>query len=97
MQRTFINLDGETCWLNSNLQLLLTVLDFEENVRPNGSKLWNQLVSMHQDVTSLPLDPQLIKETIIETERKRISRDNVPPQKKIVCSWPKHEIRRNCS
>ena len=79
MQRTFINFDGETCWLNSNLQLLLTVLDFEENVRPNGSKLWNQLVSMHQDVTSLPLDPQFIKETIIETEGKRISRDNVLP------------------
>ena len=95
MQRTFINFDGETCWLNSNLQLLLTVLDFEENVRSNGSKLWNQLVLMHQEVTSSPLDPQLIKETIIETERKRISRDNVLPHLRLFALGPNIKEEEN--
>ena len=70
-QRRFMNRDNETCWLNSCLQLILTALDYENDVCQYGSTLWKQLVGLHNEGSSKTLLPDGVKNTIIETERNR--------------------------
>ena len=72
-QRRFMNRDNETCWLNSCLQLILTALDYENDVCQYGSTLWKQLVGLHNEGSSKTLLPDGVKNTIIETERNRIT------------------------
>ena len=78
-QRTIINPDAETCWLNSCLQVVLAAMDFKETLCPIGSVFWQNLICLQEKGASVALDPTDIKQTIILTERARILRKNVLP------------------
>ena len=78
-QRRITNNDAQTCWLNSCLQLIFTAMDHLDSIPERGSVLWDHLVLMQGKDPSSVLDPSDLKYVLINTERNRISRDNVHP------------------
>merc|ERR1711867_146066 len=68
-QRRIINPDAETCWLNSCLQLILTALDFYEEMPQSGSIMWQNLIQLQGIDTTLPLDPSGVKRVMLLTEK----------------------------
>ena len=79
IQRRIKNLDAETCWLNSCLQLVLTALDFKPDICLTGSVLWQTLLWLQGKDSSVDLDPTDVKLTILQTERERIVTQNIAP------------------
>ena len=81
--RTFRNQDMESCWLNSCMQLTLAALDHTNEVSPNGSVLWELLISYKTEDTEQILNPLNVRNILIEKERERISSENVLPQNRL--------------
>ena len=59
-QRTIVNEDSQTCWLNSCLQLVLTAFDHMENIAQTGTVLWDHFIWMKEKDPSSALDPTSI-------------------------------------
>ena len=76
-QRTIVNEDSQTCWLNSCLQLVLTAFDHMENIAETGTVLWDHFIWMKEKDPSSALDPTSIKGIILQTERDRAVRENI--------------------
>ena len=77
VQRRFLNKDNATCWLNTNLQLVLTAFDFENNLERNGSSLWKNLIALKNMDSSIVLDPSEVKTNLIKTEKRRMRQTNI--------------------
>ena len=77
-QRSFLNPDGETCWLNTVLQMVLTALDSEISLQPKGSQLWQLLVALQKADTSVSLNPMDVKKLLLQTDIERIKLNNLP-------------------
>ena len=75
LHRTFKNLDFESCWINSCLQLVLTAIDHIET----GSPLWEHLIWLIKKGKSSSLDPLPIRDHIISKEKQRIVQENITP------------------
>ena len=72
--RRFKNYDASTCWLNSCLQLVLTILDYQQVTLADltselGTELLNLLTRTGQD----SLDPTKVKDILKITEDTRIA------------------------
>ena len=79
VHRTFRNPDAESCWINSCLQMVLTAMDNTDGLKKNGSKLWNEFINLIKKGKSSSLNPLNIRDIIIQTEKKRIRRENIVP------------------
>ena len=77
VQRRFLNKDNATCWLNTNLQLVLTAFDFENNLERNGSSLWKNLIALKNMDSCIVLDPSEVKTNLIKTEKRRMRQTNI--------------------
>ena len=77
--RTFSNLDGETCWINCCLQLVLAALDHKENCAASGSLLWDHLVMLKEKGKTRALNALPIRNIIIQQEVKRYQKENILP------------------
>ena len=77
--RTFKNRDAESCWINSCLQMILTAMDYQDNLEQSGSSLWNQLNFLLKKGNSLSLDPLPIRDTLFKIEKQRIVDEGVIP------------------
>ena len=82
-QRRIVNNDQQTCWLNSCLQLILTAMDHLDYIAETGSVLWDHLLLMQRTDPSINLDPTDIKFVLINTEKNRIIREEVPPSNRL--------------
>ena len=70
--RTFLNLDGQTCWINCSLQLVLAALDHTENCKQSGSPLWDHLISLKLQENSRDLNALPIRNLMIRKEVQQI-------------------------
>ena len=77
--RTFKNMDSESCWINSCLQLVLAGLDHKMNIINNGSQLWEYLIWLQKKEKSRPLDPLPVRNLMINKEKQRIIFENIAP------------------
>ena len=77
-QRCFLNPDGESCWLNTVLQMILTALDSENSLSDRGSLLWRLLVSLKKSCTTRSLNPMDVKKLLIKTDIERLKCNNLP-------------------
>ena len=75
--RTFMNPDVETCWLNTGLQLILTAMDFKENLDPEGSVLWKLLLSLKTKDTIKSINPMDVKRLLLQTEIERLKQNGL--------------------
>ena len=73
----------ESCWLNSCMQLTLAALDHTNEVSPNGSVLWELLMSYKVEDTEQILNPLVVRDILIEKERERISANNILPENRL--------------
>ena len=81
--RTFSNSDMETCWLNSCMQLMLTLLDHSDQVFLTArSELLQLLFSLKGDGVKT-LNPLPVRDLLMKTERQRIISDNVAPSNRL--------------
>ena len=71
--RRFKNIDKETCWLNSCLQLLLTAIDHIDYPILLESELGTELMQLKMDNQAKPLDPTEVKNIIVASEDTRIT------------------------
>ena len=81
--RTFRNTDMESCWLNSCMQLTLAALDHTDVVPPNGSDLWELLISYKSEDSEQILNPLNVRNLLIEKERERIAANNILPENRL--------------
>ena len=77
--RTFMNLDGETCWINCCLQLVLAALDHKEYCAESGSLLWDDLISLKNKGKARALDALQVRNLILRKEVQRIREENILP------------------
>ena len=81
--RTFANPDMETCWLNSCMQQMLTLLDYSDPITvEDKSELLQMLLSL-KNRGGVSLNPLPIRDLLIKTERKRIIEKNVTPDARL--------------
>ena len=73
LQRKFKNKDMATCWLNSCLQLVLTALDYCENLTIMESDLGQKLLVLKSNENRKSLDPENVKNILVNTEDLRIT------------------------
>ena len=69
----------ESCWINSCLQLILTMIDHTDHFEQIGSPLWNNLMKLIHENNSSALNPIPVRDILIEKERDRIIRQNIAP------------------
>ena len=81
--RTFTNLDGETCWVNCCLQLVLAALDHNEYCAESGSLLWDHLISLKNKGKTRALSALQVRNLIIRKEVQRIQEENILPQNRL--------------
>ena len=73
--RKFNNPDMSTCWLNSCLQLLLTAIDYDEDITRTtyNSELGKELLYLQSKSNTVPLDPSIVKNLLVAAEDLRIA------------------------
>ena len=73
--RKFRNPDMATCWLNSCLQLLLTAIDYDEDIIRStyNSELGTELLDLQLNSNNTSLDPSAVKDIIVTAEDLRIA------------------------
>ena len=72
-RRKFRNQDSTTCWLNSCLQLLLTLMDYSDSSDSFTSELGYELMQLKQNLLTDILDPTAVKYIIVTSEDTRIA------------------------
>ena len=83
LHRKFKNLDNESCWINSCLQLILTAMDHEQDLTQDGSPLWEHLIWLKKKENSESLDPIPIRNIILAKEKERIIKHNIAPDNRL--------------
>ena len=73
--RKFKNPDMATCWLNSCLQLLLTAIDYDDQITSvtYNSELGKQLLYLQSESKDKFLDPTAVKDILVNAEDIRIA------------------------
>ena len=83
VHRVFLNEDAESCWLNSCLQVLLSLFDHDENLPSTGSTFYELLLWLWNNPSNEPLDPISIRDLLYATEKQRIVLKNIPPANRL--------------
>jgi hypothetical protein len=83
LHRTFTNLDLESCWINSCLQLVLTAMDHKMTCKKTGSPLWEHFIWLIKKGKSSSLDPLPIRDIMVNTEKQRILKGNIAPMNRL--------------
>ena len=83
MLHTFSNTDQESCWINSCLQALLSVIHHGDSVSKNGSTLWELLLWYKGKDSNVVIDPTEVKDLFYNMEKQRIVNANVNPQARL--------------
>ena len=65
------------------MQLTLAALDHADELSPNGSDLWELLISYKSEDTEQILNPLNVRNILIEKERERISANNILPENRL--------------
>ena len=81
--RVFLNEDAESCWLNSCLQVLLSLFDHDENLQRTGSTFYELLFWLWNNTSDEPLDPTSIRDLLYTAEQQRIVLKNIPPANRL--------------
>ena len=82
--RCIRNQDNESCWLNSCLQMMLTVLDYSSAINQNDSSTLFTLLKQYQTQEfHTALDPKALRDLLFETEMERIVGEQIVPNNRL--------------
>ena len=79
--RTFKNLDSQTCWLNSCVQLMLSVFDDIEELSAEGSPLWECFLNLQSGGSSQ--DPRMLKNILLDSEIAEIVSSDIDSRQRL--------------
>ena len=81
--RSFRNPDMESCWLNSCMQLVLAAVDHLNEISPDGSKLWETILSFKSNDFNQIINPLEVRDILIEKELERIISERTSPENRL--------------